>query len=344
MQKIAHINLAKGFRGGERQTLILMEELSKRGYWQILVAREGSSLAKRSKFIKNLEIIEISKPYIFNLPCIKDASLLHAHETKGAHFAYFANIFYNRPYIVTRRVDNIISNNIFNKRLYKNSSFTVALSTAIEGEILKISSVTKVEIIPSAYSKMEVDIKSLKDIKKRFNSSFLVGHVGELDNSHKGQYYLMEAMRQIETKYPDIHLILLGKGRDEKRFKNQAKGIENITFEGFVDNVSDYIASFDLFVFPSLQEGLGSILLDVMNLEVPIIATKVGGIVDIIEDGKNGILVDSRDSEAIYKNIVELYKNPNLAKELVKNAKDSIENYSPTRMADRYIELYKRVV
>ena len=101
---ITHINFAKGFRGGERQTLLLIKELSKRGYIQKVLTRKESELAKRLEGIENLEIIKINKPYIFNVKAIKDSSILHAHETKAAQFAYFAHIIYDIPYIVTEEL------------------------------------------------------------------------------------------------------------------------------------------------------------------------------------------------------------------------------------------------
>ena len=119
LQTIAHVNFAKGFRGGERQTLILLEELSKKGYVQTILTRKKSQLADRLRDIKNLKIIQISKPYILHLSKIKNISILHAHETKGAQFCYFANMFYDTPYIITRRVDNPIKNNLFNKKIYQ---------------------------------------------------------------------------------------------------------------------------------------------------------------------------------------------------------------------------------
>ncbi len=341
LKKITHINFAKGFRGGERQTLLLIQEFSDRGYTQKAITREKSELADRLKYIKNLEIIKISKPYILHLNCVKNSSLIHAHETKAAQFAYFANLFLKLPYIITRRVDNPIKNNFFNKNIYKNSKHTVVLSNAIKKETLKISNKIDIKIIPSAYSQLKTDTTRVKDIKKRFQDKFLIGNIGELDNGHKGQYYLIEAMKKLSHDYPKMHLVLLGKGKDEQNYKEQAKELTNITFEGFVDNVGDYIECFDLFVFPSIHEGLGSILFDVMQAKVPIIATDVGGIPDIIEHNKNGVLVPIKSSQDIYNAIKRLYLDKELREELSGKSYKNIENYSIKKMADRYEEVYR---
>lgn len=340
---IYHLNFAKGFRGGERQTLLLLEELSKRGHFQILITRKDSELAYRARDIKNLTIKKIPKPYIFNLGIVKDAKVLHAHETKAAQFVYFANKLFQVPYIITRRVDNPIKNNFLNKKIYENSHTTITLSRAIKKETLKVAPKSNIKIIPSAYTRFYINEKKVKSIKKRFADKFLVGNIGELENIHKGQYYLIEAAKMIEKKYPEIHFIFLGRGKDEFSYKEQSKGMKNITFEGFVDNVGDYIATFDLFAFPSLNEGLGSILFDVMQQKVPIIASNIGGIPDIVSDNKSALLFETKNSEAIFKDIEKLYLDRNLGENLAAEAYKDIDNFSPKNMADSYEEIYKNI-
>ena len=340
---LVHLNFAKGFRGGERQTQLLIEELSKLGLKQKLIVRKGSELTQRCEQIKNLETLEIDKPYILHISAIKGASLLHAHETKAAQFAYFAHLLTSVPYIITRRVDNPIKNNFLNKKIYTNAAKVVALSRAIESEILKVAPKAKTQIIPSAFTNAALHLDKVDAIKKRFEGKYLVGNVGALDDGHKGQSYLIEVAKAVESSHPDIHFIFVGRGQDEAKLKEQAKGLTNVTFEGFVNNVNDYISSFDLFVFPSNNEGLGSILLDVMQLGTPIIASEVGGIVDIIDDGINGLLTPVKDSTAIQEALLELYNDKEKAKTLAANAKKNIHNYCAATMALRYQTIYNEV-
>lgn len=339
-QVITHINFAKGFRGGERQTLLLIKELSFRGYKQKVLTRKNSELSDKLQNIDNLEIIKVSKPYVLSVYCTKGSDIIHAHETKGAQFAFFANKILNIPYIITRRVDNKIKNNFFNKKIYENAKYTVALSNAIKNEIFKISKNVNIKIIPSAFSELEVDTHNIKKIKERFSDKFVLGNIGELDNAHKGQYYLLEAMKKLSLTHPNIVLVLLGKGIDELKYKEQVKDLDNVFFEGFVENVGDYIQCFDIFVYPSLHEGLGSILFDVMQSNVPIIASNVGGIPDIVENEKNGILVEIKNSEKLYENIIKLYENKELSESLSDMALVNIDKYSYQNMSNKYIELY----
>jgi glycosyltransferase involved in cell wall biosynthesis len=341
MLKISHINFAKGFRGGERQTLLLIESLAAKGYKQTLLTRVDSLLAKKAASIKNVTIIAIRKPYFFSLFKIKESDMLHAHEAKAAHFAYFSHLRYGTPYLVTRRIDQPIRSSFLNQQVYAKAKRVVALSTKIKEKIYTLNNIINISVIPDAISNLPVDVKASSMIEKRFKGKFLIGNIGELDNKDKGQSYIIEVAKKLEKNHPKIHFLFLGKGVDEARYKAQAKGLNNITFEGYVDNVGDYIANFDLFVFPSLREGLGSILLDMMAFSIPIIATRVGGIPDIIEHDKNGLLVKTSDSIALEREIMRLYEDRVLRDRLVREAKKAALQYSADKMATRYLNLYQ---
>jgi glycosyltransferase involved in cell wall biosynthesis len=148
----------------------------------------------------------------------------------------------------------------------------------------------------------------------------------------------------LQTTHPDIHLLLIGKGEDRIDYEAQAKGLDNITFEGFVDNVGDYLHAIKLFVFPSLNEGLGSILLDVMEHGVAIVASNVGGIPDIITHNQNGLLVAPKDSDALYQAIITLHEEPHLRAQLAQEALKKSSDFSAEAMCERYLKIYKEML
>ncbi|WP_345969859.1 glycosyltransferase family 4 protein [Sulfurimonas sp. HSL1-6] len=339
---IAHANFAKGFRGGERQTQLLIETLSQRGYRQRLLVRKGSELGRRCRGIENLSVIEIGKPYALHLVHLKGTAVLHAHETKAAQFALFGKWLLSVPYIVTRRVDHAITNNAFNRAIYASAAQCVALSEAIKTEIRKIVPETDVAIIPSAWSRLETDEARIRQLNTRFEGKFIVGQIGALVDAHKGQAVLIEAARILEQSHPDIQIILLGGGSDEAVLKAAAADLGNITFEGFVNNVGDYLACFDLFAFPSRYEGLGSILFDAMQFDVPIVASNVGGIPDIVHHEDNGLLVPPGDARALAEAIKRLYGDAALRERLSARARDELDAYSPAAMTKKYERLYRR--
>ena len=165
-------------------------------------------------------------------------------------------------------------------------------------------------------------------LKKRYSGKFLIGHIGALAPTHKGQLSLIEAARILQPLYPEMHFLLLGSGRDESFFRTEAAGLTNMEFLGFQENVGDYLAIFDLFAFPSLEEGLGSTLLDAMEFGVPIVASNVGGIPDIIIDQQNGLLFPPTDSRVLSEQIKKLYHNPDLRKILSENSQKMVRKFS----------------
>jgi len=343
--KVCHINLARGFRGGERQTELLITQLWRRGdIRQKAIVRNDSPLLPRLRRLDGLEVVPVGKPYIRHTRLIKDCSLIHVHEAKAGQFAYLATRMYKRPYLITRRVPNPLKANPLTRRVYAEASRIVALSGAIRKGLVDYDPFLDPVVIPSMVASLPADSESAAEIRARYRDKFLVGHAGALVNHHKGQQYIVEAAALIRQVFPQIHFLLLGRGKDEHWLKSMAAELENLEFLGFVENVGDYLAAFDLFVFPSLQEGLGSVLLDAMHFGLPVVASEVGGIPDIIAHGENGLLVPPADSRALAEAIVYLYKNSKMRRQLSDNAYSASRGYHPEALALQYFRLYQEIL
>jgi glycosyltransferase involved in cell wall biosynthesis len=227
--------------------------------------------------------------------------------------------------------------------MYRRASTVAVLSRAI-GEVLSQTEPRAViERIPSVTSNFSFDEKWVHRFREALPGKFIVGHVAALDDSHKGQLTLLEAARQIGTSEPDIHFVLVGSGRDELRIRDAARDLDNLSFTGWVDNVGDYLAAFDLFVLPSLREGLGSILVDAMQFGLPIVASAVGGIPDVVEEGKTGLLVPARDADSLAEAIIRLYTDAEMRNAMSNAARRRAENYYPESMIERYWRLYQKI-
>ena len=342
MLKVAHINLAKGFRGGERQTAILIEELAQFGFSQTIIYRDDSFrglaqyLLKRS--IPNLEFVKIAKPYFLHIFKFKGYDIIHAHEAKAYQLAYLINKVLNIPYIITRRVQFTPKRNIFNLAIYRNAKIVIALSSAIKRDVEKLDKDLNIEIIPSAFyydKNLNREILPISVQNKK-----IIGHIGAVVNHHKGQCTILESAKLLSKKRDDIHFVLIGDGVDLEMCKSKSKELNNISFLGFLDNPQRFIYNFDIFIFPSNHEGLGSTLLDVMKEGIPIIASKVGGIVDIIEDGVNGYLIEPRNSIELSKKIEELIDDEVIKNRFLQNNIERVKQFSPKQMAEKYQMIY----
>ncbi len=340
---ICHINLARGYRGGERQTELLIRELAARGCRQRLLARVGEPLIQALVDVEGLERIGIRKPFLLHASYCADAAVLQVHEAKAGHLACLAHRRYGVPYVLTRRVDKPPRASWVNRYLYRNAAAVVAVSQAIGNVLAQVFPPLQPEVIADAYADLPVDPDCVRALRQRFTGRFVIGHAAALVDRHKGQAVLIEAMRLLEQKHPALQLLLLGRGEDEARLREAANGLSNVHFEGFVSNLGDYLQAMDLFAFPSRYEGLGSVLLDAMHAGLPVVASDVGGIPEIVSDGRNGLLVPPGNAHALAEAIERVYLDAALRETFAAAARERAHEYSPAVMADKYLELYRHL-
>lgn len=337
-----HINLARVYRGGERQTEILIRGLSDYLPRQRLIARRGTPLHTRLENTVGIEVVPADgRREAF--AATAGASLMHAHETRAAQVSCLRHLLSGTPYLITRRVDNRPRPDPLTRLMYRRASRVVVLSKAI-GEILASTEPrADVQRIPSVASNYPSDDSWVRRFRESHEGKFIVGQVAALDDSHKGQLTLLEAARRLRQSNSEIHFVLVGSGRDETRIRDAARDLDNLSFTGWVENVGDYLAAFDLFVLPSLREGLGSILLDAMQFGLPIVASNVGGIPDVVEDAKSGSLVPPGDPGALADAIVRLSTDTEMRNAMSEAALQRAENYRPESMIERYWRLYQDI-
>lgn len=341
---IAHINLARGYRGGERQTQVLVECLSKLGWRQKLVARRGELLAQRCASIDNLQVVEVPGNVISAAIALNDVSLVHVHEGRGIQAAYLNKCWRGVPYVVTRRVQTGPKHNRLTRLMYKGADEIIILSEAIRKSMLALDPELDCTVIPDASGELQSDPRAVQEIRARLGDGFIAGHVGELDDAQKGQAQIIEIAKTLREEMPDLVVVLVGSGRDEAELKASAAELTNVYFAGQVDNVGDYLAAFDVFLYPSRHEGLGSSILDALAFGLPVIATVAGGIPEIIEDKVNGFLCEVDDIAALGNAMLMLYRDSAMRERVSSNNIKKAVQYSPENMTKRYIEVYKRLI
>lgn len=341
---LVHINLARGFRGGERQTELLVRALAARGWSQTLVARASETLAVRLADVPGLTLRVAGNAPFSAARAIGRPALIHVHEGRSLRSGWVNARFTGAPYVVTRRVQKGPGRHWLNRRMYRGAARVVALSSAIASSIRRLGDDLPVEIIPSAHSGLCANPDNVARLRKRWGGDFVVGHVGALHESHKGQSRIVEAAAGLAPSHPGMRFVIVGSGPDASRLAASARGLSSVSLEGQVDNVGDYLAAFDVFVFPSNHEGLGSILLDALYFGLPIVASRVGGIPDVVEDGVNGRLVSPGDAYGIREALAGLAGAPDLVERIGRANREKSARYSADVMADRYEAVYRSVL
>lgn len=186
-----------------------------------------------------------------------------------------------------------------------------------------------------------------RDIVGFCRGGFTVGAIGRL-SKEKGFDVLLEAVKMVSATCHNVRLVVIGEGSEREELEARAKklGIADVVmFPGYRDQASRYLACFDIFALSSLTEGLPLVILEAMRAGVPIIATRVGGVPEVLANGQAGVLVGSSDSPALSEGISALIENPGLRSRLAEYAQRLVaEKYSSTRMAEEYQSIYRSMM
>ncbi len=180
-------------------------------------------------------------------------------------------------------------------------------------------------------------------------AGFVLGTVGRLEEQ-KGHTYLLTALAQVQRRIPDATLVLVGDGRRREALERQARELglaDRVRFLGTRRDLALIYRALDLFVQPSLWEGLPLAVLKAMGAGLPVLATRVSGVQEVINDGSNGRLVAPGDPEGLAQAIMELYERPEIRSGLGAAAHLTIrDHYSLEAMLAQleglYVELWKK--
>lgn len=217
------------------------------------------------------------------------------------------------------------------------------------GEKLK----QRLDGIPVAFIQNCVDLEKVKSNKSRIEvkrnlgieeDSPLIGTAGRLVPV-KGLHYLLKATSIMQRESPRLKVLIIGEGPERKRLESTAAKLElgsQAIFTGEREDVYDLIGAMDLFVLPSLSEGIPIVLLEALALEVPVIASAVGGIPEVITHQYTGFLVQPKEEQALASACLHLLENRTQAEALAREGKKLVETkFSAQIMAQKVFQLYE---
>ncbi len=163
----------------------------------------------------------------------------------------------------------------------------------------------------------------------------------------KGIDYLLRAWEKVTVSASDARLILLGDGPLLKEMKTLARELgigDSVDFRGHVHEVPDFLRVADIFILPSLQEGMPNSLLEAMACGIASVGTRIGGVVDIINEGENGILVEPADVQDLAEGMLKLLRDKHLADAIARRACETIrDHYHLDSIVLKYRDLYQKL-
>ncbi len=226
---------------------------------------------------------------------------------------------------------------------------TVALTEAERDDYISFS-VTRPEKIVTIHSGVDIDqysgvkinIQEKKTSLGLEPDQLVIGTVGWL-LPIKGPMVLLRAMIRVWQDYPGVRLIFVGKGDLEEQLRTEAfeAGVSHkVIFLGWRNDVPELIQVFDIFILPSQNEGMGRVLVEAMAAEKPIVASRVGGIIDLIKDGENGLLVQPGDVEGLSFAIKRLLTHEKMRYDMGQMGKARAKNFTLKAMLEKIEVLY----
>lgn len=278
-------------------------------------------------------------------------NIVHTHGYKSTILACLATLFYSVKIIKTEHGRQEPSKGFPGLRMSANMALDRLVTRLCVDEVVHVSKDIQAFYL-NAYRRQRQSViyNGIKTITLgnkgvSLDSNFInIGIVGRITEV-KGHIHLINAVKRL----PDLdrlRILVLGDGPLKNTLVDycQRSGLsERISFLGFKDNVHEYISQLDIFVMPSLHEGLPYALLEAMCLRVPIIASNVGGISEILENNTDSILIEPSDPEMIANAIRALVENKDMGKRLQENAfKKVTENFMIGKMVNEYLGVYLR--
>ena len=195
--------------------------------------------------------------------------------------------------------------------------------------------------------KIEIDVEKKK---REFGINFddlVVGVVAKLWEG-KGHRDILIAAKEVVKEIPNVKFMFVGEGYLRRELEKLTQELEldnHVIFTGFRRDIPEITAIFDIAVLASYYEGMGRVLLEAMVLAKPVVATKVGGIVDVVEDGKTGFLVPPKNPKALAEAMIRLLSDERLRKIMGKEARKRIDTrFSAQAMVSKIEEVYQELI
>ena len=231
----------------------------------------------------------------------------------------------------------------------RNADAVIALTKDMKREIQKICN-REIIVIPNGIDLERFQNLSREEARNKLQikaDDKIIIFVGSL-RPVKGVKYLIKAMKIVRQKEPNARLILIGNG-EEKQDLVKLTGDLNlgnlITFVGKIPNekVPEYMAASNVFVLPSLSEGFPLVSLEAMACGLPIVVSRVCGLPEIVEDGKNGFLVESGNPEQIAEKVLLLLEDDELRERMSRNNKEKVKDYTWEGVIGRLERIYEAI-
>ena len=360
--KILHLSSEKTWRGGEQQIAYLIEELQAAGIRNFVLVRQDSAFhayceqqglpflavpfAKQFDFKTALKLKQYCRE--------QNIDLVHAHSSHSHAISIWAAVLGNRvPVILSRRVDFPVSQNLLSRFKYQHKIIRKVICVSEKVREIVIPALRSPELAVTVYDGIDLNRFATSRNTGKLHAEFnlppdlpLIGNVSALADQ-KDYFTFVNTAEHLLHQGLKAHFFIIGDGpmRGEiEDFVKQKELAAHITFTGFRNDVPDIMPELDAFLITSKTEGLGTTILDAFACRVPVVATKGGGIPEIVKEGKTGLLAEVADYKQLALNVNRILEDKALAGFLSGNAYQLLQDFRKENTARRTLEIYRSVL
>ncbi len=350
----------KWLAGTEIATYYLAQHLTRRGHEVHVITSldEGlpEEICENGIHIRRLPRIRVRFVGVFAFWAaiirtirMVNPDIVHAQSLYIAIPALVSKRFLKIPYLVWGRGSDVYLPNRFTKltakTILKNADSVLALTKEMK-RVMQVIYDREIAVVPNGIDLNEytarLPAREVEGCKKRI---LFVGRLHPV----KGVQYLLQAMKIVHEEMPEARLILVGDGeeRDILESLTDNLGIRGcVEFVGKVPHemIPDYMYHADVFVLPSLSESFGIVNLEAMACGLPIVATRVGGLPDVIEDGVNGYLVGTREPREIAERLLMVMQNDEMQEEISTNNREKAKLFTWENVAIKVEMEYQKAI
>ena len=360
--KILHISTPKSWRGGEQQLAYLYEELAKKGIEQYILCRKGGQMAVRGK-AKGWNIIECPKrtaidPFFARKVKVvckqKGINLIHTHDSHAHSFAVMsASLFGNKtPIIVSRRVDFAISKSSIKKYNHRNIKRILCVSDAIKN--LTSPDISDTSVLKTVHS--GIDLSRFPNQKKdctKLRSEFkipvevpLIGNVAAIA-PHKDYFTFLNTAQELVKRGAVAKFLIIGTGPMQQEIKEYCAELglhDHVIFTGFRSDIPEVLPELNVFLITSETEGLGTSVIDAFACKVPVVATKAGGIPELVKHEKSGLLADIKDPIGLADQVERVLNGEIDLNSITEGQQNILKLFTKNATAEKTLAEYKAVL
>jgi len=359
---VIHVSTATSWRGGEQQLAYLLSGLNLQGIKQQVLCVKDSPMATYCK-INGEKFRTFSKHGSINLraACMlaticksQHVSIVHCHDSHAHTLAYLAALLFNNkaPIIVHRRVDFKVNGSLFSKAKYNHPLIAgyVCVSNAIRELLVPaLYKPEKAIVIHSGIDTARFESSTSKNIlKKEFGFSentILIGNIAALA-PHKDYSTFLRTAEILARNCPSYRFVIIGEGSERKLIESEIieRNLESrVVLAGFRENIHELIKELNVLLLTSKTEGLGTSILDAFAGGLAVVATRTGGIPEIVEHKVTGLLAEVGNESELAQMTRLVIEDIALREKIIRNAARKVLEFDFRITASKTLGFYNKI-